>query len=135
MRLTPEPPQDERDLARLVATIQAIAATDPAKAPPCLELLAKLAPPAAPLEQREPREPADAQADAAPGAGARYAARWDGARGGWAVWDSLCGAWVEPPAVGPEDVARGHAEALNQRDCARAQRRWLRAEDRGRGRK
>ena len=38
----PERPQDRADLERLIATIKAIMAADPAKAPECQPLLKKL---------------------------------------------------------------------------------------------
>jgi hypothetical protein len=38
-----EPPQDAEDLYRLIVRLEALAASDPAKAPTCRELLAKLA--------------------------------------------------------------------------------------------
>jgi len=45
--LLPEPPQDERDLQRLIATLRVIADVDAAKAPVCRDLLDKLTPYAA----------------------------------------------------------------------------------------
>jgi hypothetical protein len=37
-----EPPQDAEDLYRLIVRLEALASSDPAKAPACRELLAKL---------------------------------------------------------------------------------------------
>jgi hypothetical protein len=44
MVVLPEPPQDERDLLRLIATLRTLAAGDAAKAPVCRVLLDKLVP-------------------------------------------------------------------------------------------
>ena len=57
----------------------------------------------------------------------RYAARWNGARDGYGVYDVAQGAWVPGyPVFRLERAASGTAEALNQADLAGEISRCLR---------
>jgi hypothetical protein len=66
----------------------------------------------------------------------RYTVKWDGARKGYAIFDTVLDAWAaDHPVFGLEHVASGIAESLNQQESARHHRRWLAGEDRARDKK
>jgi hypothetical protein len=65
----------------------------------------------------------------------RYVVKWDAARTGYGIFDTVLDTWAEQPVFGLEHVAWGIAESLNHLETVRQQRKWLTGEDRARDRK